>query len=199
MGRKVNHLKRMKTLVFSLMAAAVLLGAGLATAYTAGGRNAEALSGGSAAESGDALINSSMENSKVLFDSRVTDFDDTASVAKLLDLMKLESAVGKYTVKIYSRDGSDIMSLDIENTVRESDKAGFDRIVESYAQQLMALVEGIDEVEWTCPVFSDGSPEESVTGSLSAADASEELGADIKSFGESSTEFHKLLMKQTEA
>lgn len=199
MGREVKHLKRLKKLVFSLTAAVVLLGAGLAAAYTAGGRGAEAFSGEGSAESCDMLVNSSVENSKALFDSRVTDFDDTASVAKLMDVMKLDSAVGKYTVKIYNRDGLDIMRLDIENAVRESDKAEFDSTVEIYAQQLMALVEGIDEVEWVCPVTSDGSPEETMTGSLSAADASEILGADVKSFGTSSSELHKLLMKQAES
>lgn len=199
MGLRINSLKRLKTLVFSLTAAVVLLGAGLAAAYTAGGRDAEAFSGEGSAEAGDMLVNSSVENSKALFESRVTDFDDTASVAKLLDVMKLDSAVGKYTVNIYNRDGLDIMRLDIENAVRESDKAGFDSTVEIYAQQLMALVEGIDEVEWVCPVTSDGSPEDTVTGRLNAADASEILGADVKSFGTSSSELHKLLMKQAES
>lgn len=197
MGLRINSLKRLKTLVFSLTAAAVLMGVGLTASYTAGSRGNEVMAGNGTTETGAMLVNSSVENSKALFDNRVTDFNDTASVAKLLDLMMLEPAVGKYTVQIYNRDGSDIMRLNIENAVRESDKDVFDSTLEIYAQRLMALVEGIDEVEWTCPVCSDGSSEETVTVSLNTADASEKLGADIKLFGTSSSEFHKLLMKQS--
>lgn len=196
MRLRINSLKRLKTLVFSLAAVAVLMGAGLGASYTAGGNGNEVLAGNGTSEADALPVTGSVENAKALFDNRVTDFNDTASIVKLLDLMMLEPAIGEFTVQIYNRDGLDIMRINIETSVKKSDKDVFDNALEIYAQQLMALVEGIDEVEWTCPVCSDGSPEETVTVSVSAADASEKLGTDVKSFGTSSSEFHKLLMKQ---
>lgn len=200
MGREAGKksVKRLKTVVFSLAAAVVLAGVSLAVIHVAGNRNAEASASGTGITSGEFAVNSSEQNSALLYENRVSDIDDTAGIVRLLDAMNFENAVGKYTVKIYERDGIDVMSFEMSDTVAEADEKTFERNMGLFAQQLMALIEGIEKVEWNYPVASTGSPEESATGSLTADEASDEVGEDIHSFGTSASQLHRLLLIQAE-
>lgn len=200
MGREAGKksVKRLKTVVFSLAAAVVLAGAGLTVIHTAGGRSAEASASGSDLMSAEFTVNSSEQNSALLYKNRVSDIDDTAGIVRLLDAMNFENAAGKYTVKIYEKDGIDVMSFNITDAVGETDGKLFDRNMGIFAQQLMALIEDIEKVEWNYPVDSTGSPEESATGSLTADEASDEVGEDIHSFGTSAAQLHRLLLIQAE-
>lgn len=200
MGREAGKksVKRLKTVVFSLAAAVVLAGAGLTVIHTAGGRSAEASASGSDLMSAEFTVNSSEQNSALLYKNRVSDIDDTAGIVRLLDAMNFENAAGKYTVKIYEKDGIDVMSFNITDAVGEADGKLFDRNMGIFAQQLMALIEDIEKVEWNYPVDSTGSPEESATGSLTADEASDEVGEDIHSFGTSAAQLHRLLLIQAE-
>ncbi|MGN0703507.1 MAG: DUF4825 domain-containing protein [Lentihominibacter sp.] len=200
MGREAGKksVKRLKTVVFSLAAAVVLAGVSLAVIHVAGNRNAEASASGTGITSGEFAVNSSEQNSALLYENRVSDIDDTAGIVRLLDAMNFENAVGKYTVKIYERDGIDVMSFEMSDTVAEADEKTFERNMGLFAQQLMALIEGIEKVEWNYPVASTGSPEESATGSLTADEASDEVGEDINSFGTSASQLHRLLLIQAE-
>ena len=198
MGREAGKksVKRLKTVVFSLAAAVVLAGAGLTVIHTAGGRSAEASASGSDLMSAEFTVNSSEQNSALLYKNRVSDIDDTAGIVRLLDAMNFENAAGKYTVKIYEKDGIDVMSFNITDAVGETDGKLIDRNMGIFAQQLMALIEDIEKVEWIYPVDSTGSPEESATGSLTADEASDEVGEDIHSFGTSAPQLHRLLLIQ---
>ena len=200
MGREAGKksVKRLKTVVFSLAAAVVLAGAGLTVIHTAGGRSAEASASGSDLMSAEFTVNSSEQNSALLYKNRVSDIDDTAGIVRLLDAMNFENAAGKYTVKIYEKDGIDVMSFNITDAVGETDGKLIDRNMGIFAQQLMALIEDIEKVEWNYPVDSIGSPEESATGSLTADEASDEVGEDIHSFGTSAAQLHRLLLIQAE-
>ena len=200
MGREAGKksVKRLKTVVFSLAAAVVLAGAGLAVIHAAGGRSAEASASGSDLMSAEVTVNSSEQNSALLYKNRVSDIDDTAGIVRLLDAMNFENAAGKYTVKIYEKDGIDVMSFNITDAVGEADGKLFDRNMEIFAQQLMALIEDIEKVEWNYPVDSTGSPEESASGCLTADEASDEVGEDIHSFGTSAPQLHRLLLIQAE-
>lgn len=200
MGREAGKksVKRLKTVVFSLAAAVVLAGAGLTVIHTAGGRSAEASASGSDLMSAEFTVNSSEQNSALLYKNRVSDIDDTAGIVRLLDAMNFENAAGKYTVKIYEKDGIDVMSFNITDAVGETDGKLIDRNMGIFAQQLMALIEDIEKVEWNYPVDSTGSPEESATGSLTADEASDEVGEDIHSFGTSAAQLHRLLLIQAE-
>lgn len=142
-------------------------------------------------------IDSSEQNAAALYHNKINDINDTASIAKLLNAMKLESVIGKYTVQISRDDGVEILSLKVSDAIQYGDKTVFNANMEFYAQQMLALIPEIDRIEWSCPVTLHGSPEVTVKGVLSAASASEKLGTGVKYFGESQSNFHKLLIKQS--
>ena len=77
--------------------------------------------------SAEFTVNSSEQNSALLYKNRVSDIDDTAGIVRLLDAMNFENAAGKYTVKIYEKDGIDVMSFNITDAFGEADGKLFDR------------------------------------------------------------------------
>lgn len=177
-------------------------GESMASGNSAASRDA-ATSGNSAASGSSrqsslkpVLVDCSDQNSVALYDRKVSDVNDTASVVKLLDAMKLEAFAGKYSVKITGTGENCKLFIEMKNPVKKSDQETFNNNMEIYAQQMLALIVEINEVEWSCPAEAEGSPEDSVTGAVDVAAATQALGMDVKKFGASSAEVHKLLLMQ---
>lgn len=202
-------------LIFAALSAVIILAVAFAVMPVNNQSEASAASGdttasGESVDSGDSvasgsswrsslepvLVDCSDQNSVVLYDRKVSDVNDTASVVKLLDAMKLEAFAGKYSVKITGTGENCKLFIEMKNPVKKSEQETFNNNMEIYAQQMLALIVEINKVEWSCPAESEGSPEESVTGAVDAAAATQVLGMDVKKFGTSSAEVHKLLLMQ---
>lgn len=143
-------------------------------------------------------VDASSEHAQKLYDSRVEDINDTAAVAELLKVMELENVTGKFTTTITDEEGTKVFSISVATGVQQTDKSTFDDNMIKCAQQLMALIPSIGKVQWTYSVISADGESESVTDSLDAAEASEQLPKDISEYGKSAEAFEKLLNQQAE-
>ncbi|MDO4545874.1 MAG: DUF4825 domain-containing protein [Bacillota bacterium] len=185
-----------KILLLTLGAVAVILAAGLLVMHVLGDREA------SAAGSADSItvealsIDDSKSYAKELLECKVDDVNDTAAVAKLFDAMKLEEVTGEYTVTISAGEEAQVLSLTLTKPVAQADKETFDANMQLCAQQMLALIPQVGEVQWNYSVLSDSAKEEAVSVSLDEAGATKELGKNVKNYGNSAGKLQKLLEKQ---
>lgn len=141
-------------------------------------------------------VDNSAKNAGSLFECKVDDINDTASVAKLLEVIGLEEITGKYTVRIDKADGIHVMMLKIDEAVEKADKENFDYNVQLCAEQVLALVTDVRKVVWEYEVVTKDPKEESAVISIDTEGAGKELGKDVKSLGKSADTVKNLLTIQ---
>lgn len=141
-------------------------------------------------------VDNSAKNAGALFDCKVDDINDTASVAKLLEVIGLEKITGEYTVRIDKADDIRVMTLTIDEAVEKSEKENFDYNVQLCAEQVLALVTDVHKVVWEYGVAAKDSKEERAVISIDEAGAQKELGKAVKAFGKSADTVKNLLTIQ---
>ena len=144
-------------------------------------------------------VDDSAAHAKALYKCAVSDVGDTASVVDLLETMKLTNVSGEYTAEISSTDGQEVLSLTLSDEISKKDQKVFNNNMKLCAQQMLALIPGVQAVEWTYPVKSDGAEAEQTTVSLDADGAKEGLSHDIRDYGKSAKAVQKLLQEQNGA
>ena len=142
-------------------------------------------------------VDDSAAHAKALYKCAVSDVGDTASVVDLLEAMKLESVSGPYTAEISSKDGQEVLTLTLSDEISKKDQKVFNNNMKLCAQQMLALIPGVQAVEWMYSVKSDSAEAEQTTVSLDADGAKEGLSHDIRSYGKSAKAVQKLLTEQT--
>lgn len=143
-------------------------------------------------------IDDSGKYAKELYGKTVGDINDTEAVAELMESMGLEDAAGEYSIRISDRDGQKVLSIDLAEVIPEDQKDVFDSNMELYAQQMLALIPQIGEVEWTYVTDPDDEENGSAAVSLDAEKASKVLGKDVREFGASAKSVKELLTFQNE-
>ena len=133
---------------------------------------------------------------KEVFALAVKDKTDTVAIETLLETMKFDEYVGENTAEISAYEDGDVLSFMITSMVKKEDQEKFDEGVGKYAQQLLALIEGVNKVEWSYKVTSEDAKEQATIISLDATSASEEFGQDIKAYGKTLNDFKRLLSLQ---
>ncbi len=130
-----------------------------------------------------------------LFAVKVQSIGDSAAVATLLETIDLKKNVANYRVEIQA--GQQPLSLNIrfDKTVDEQGKDAFDKEMQKYAEQILALVADAQEVQWTYTLQRQGLQEE-VTVFLNEQQAQELLSQNVKIFGESVEAVEALLQMQ---
>lgn len=141
-------------------------------------------------------VDDSAAHAKALYKCAVSDVGDTASVVDLLEAMKLESVSGPYTAEISSKDGQEVLTLTLSDEISKKDQKVFNNNMKLCAQQMLALIPGVQAVEWMYPVKSDSAEAEQTTVSLDADGAKEGLSHDIRDYGKSAKAVQKLLTEQ---
>lgn len=141
-------------------------------------------------------VNDSAAHAKALYKCAVSDVTDTASVVDLLETMELEKVSGEYKAEISSKDGKEVLALTLSEKISGKDKKVFDNNMKLCAQQMLALIPGVQAVEWTYAIESDSAEAEQATVSLDVDGAKEGLSDDIRSYGKSAKAVHKLLREQ---
>ncbi len=144
-------------------------------------------------------VDDSAAHAKALYKCAVSDVGDTASVVDLLEAMKLQSVSGEYTAEISSKDGMEVLSLTLSDEISKKDQKVFNNNMKLCAQQMLALIPGVEAVEWTYPVKSDGAEAEQTTVSLDVDGAKEGLSHDIRDYGKSAKMVQKLLTEQADS
>ena len=141
-------------------------------------------------------VDDSATHAKALYKCAVSDVGDTASVVDLLETMELEKVSGEYKAEISSKDGKEVLALTLSEKISGKDKKVFDNNMKLCAQQMLALIPGVQAVEWTYSIESDSAEAEQATVSLDVDGAKEGLSDDIRSYGKSAKAVHKLLREQ---
>ena len=191
--------KNILKIVLAVMCVAVVAAtSALVTAIVCEGKEAPTVS-----EESEEVVNvklmevdNSAKNAGALFECKVDDINDTASVAKLLEVIGLEEITGKYTVRIDKADGIHVMMLKIDEAVEKADKENFDYNVQLCAEQVLALVTDVRKVVWEYEVVTKDPKEESTVISIDTEGAGKELGKDVKSLGKSADTVKNLLTIQ---
>ncbi|MFR8267798.1 MAG: DUF4825 domain-containing protein [Clostridia bacterium] len=141
-------------------------------------------------------VDDSAAHAKALYKCAVSDVEDTASVVDLLETMELEKVSGEYKAEISSKDGKEVLALTLSEKISGKDKKVFDNNMKLCAQQMLALIPGVQAVEWTYSIESDSAEAEQATVSLDVDGAKKGLSDDIRSYGKSAKAVHKLLREQ---
>lgn len=141
-------------------------------------------------------VNDSAAHAKALYKCAVSDVTDTASVVDLLETMELEKVSGEYKAEISSKDGKEVLALTLSEKISGKDKKVFDNNMKLCAQQMLALIPGVQVVEWTYSIESDSAETEQATVSLDVDGAKKGLSDDIRSYGKCAKAVHKLLREQ---
>lgn len=141
-------------------------------------------------------VDDSAAHAKALYKCAVSDVTDTASVVDLLETMELEKVSGEYKAEISSKDGKEVLALTLSEKISGKDKKVFDNNMKLCAQQMLALIPGVQVVEWTYSIESDSAETEQATVSLDVDGAKKGLSDDIRSYGKSAKAVHKLLREQ---
>ena len=144
-------------------------------------------------------VDDSAAHAKALYKCAVSDVGDTASVVDLLETMGLEKVSGEYKAEISSKDGKEVLALTLSEKISGKDKKVFDNNMKLCAQQMLALIPGVQAVEWTYSIESDSAEAEQATVSLDVDGAKEGLSHDIRSYGKSAKAVHKLLREQADS
>lgn len=144
-------------------------------------------------------VDDSAAHAKALYKCAVSDVGDTASVVDLLETMGLEKVSGEYKAEISSKDGKEVLALTLSEKISGKDKKVFDNNMKLCAQQMLALIPGVQAVEWTYSIESDSAEAEQATVSLDVDGAKERLSHDIRSYGKSANAVHKLLREQADS
>lgn len=197
MGKLIEN-KKTRNFVLIGLCLAVAAGAAVLLAMSTlyGSSEASAQSSTDEASAVDAAIDSSAEHAEELYSCKADDVNDTATVVKLLETMGLEDITGRYTSVIKKSDGEEVLTIALETSVGVEDKKSLDADMELCSQQILALIPAVDKVQWSYQLDSGEAEDETVTISLDTAAAEEQLGSDVKSFGESAENFQQLLMQQ---
>lgn len=136
------------------------------------------------------------EKAKKLFAAKTDSINDAVAVAKLLETIDLEKNVAQYSVELQVKEVPRTTTITFDKTIEEKQRIVFDKEMQRYAEQMLALITDLDAVEWTYKVIpKEGSPSE-VTVYLKTEDATKLLNQDIKKFGASENTVKKLLDMQ---
>lgn len=197
MEKMVKSKNILKIILAVMCLAVVAATSALVTAIVCEGKEAPTVSEGEEIVNVKLMeVDNSAKNAGALFECKVDDINDTASVAKFLEVIGLEEITGKYTVRIDKADGINVMMLKIDEAVEKADKENFDYNVQLCAEQILALVTDVHKVVWEYEVATKDSKEESAVISMDTAGAEKEFGKDVKSLGESADTVKNLLTIQ---
>lgn len=135
------------------------------------------------------------KEAETLFAAKVQSIGDSASVAALLETIDLKKNVANYRVEIQSAQQPLSMNIRFDKVVGEADKDAFDKAMQKYAEQILALITDAQEVQWTYTLKKQGGQED-VTVFLNEQQAQELLSQNVKAYGESAQAVDALLQKQ---
>lgn len=116
-----------------------------------------------------------------MYNARVDDITDTAQVAQLVEATDMREELGGYMITLKVKDDADTIVIAFEKKLKEGEDLAFDEAATWYAEQLLALIEEADAVQWN---YSIEGAKEKVVKELTTEQANELLGTDVKGYSE---------------
>lgn len=117
-----------------------------------------------------------------MYNARVDDITDTAQVAQLVEATEMREELGGYLITLKVKDGVDTLVVAFEKKLKEGEELAFDEAATWYAEQLLALIEEADAVQWSYSI--EGAKEKTVRV-LTTEQADELLETEVKGYSES--------------
>lgn len=130
-----------------------------------------------------------------LYNAGTANLSDTGAVAQLTETMDLRKNIGPYMVTLQITEDENACLITFDKEFYENEAAATDEVINMYAQQLLALIEDADKVNWTYKM-KKGDKVETVEGSLTTKQASDQLKLKIKEYGETPEMVQTLLNSQ---
>jgi len=128
-----------------------------------------------------------------MYNARVDDVTDTAQVAQLVEATDMRKELGGYMVTLKNKDGVNTIDIAFEKVLKEGEDLAFDEAATWYAEQLLALIEEADVIQWS---YSIEGAKEKVVKSLTTEQADELLSTDVKGYSETPELVQTLLNNQ---
>lgn len=123
------------------------------------------------------------DEARELFSAKVDSISDSAAVAKLLETIDLKTKVANYMVELQTKESPKSVNIRLHKTVAEADKNTFDRMVQGYALQILALINDAQQVQWTYTLIPQQGEPADVTIYLNQQQAAQLMGSDVKRYG----------------
>jgi hypothetical protein len=117
-----------------------------------------------------------------MYNARVDDITDTAQVAQLVEATDMRKELGGYLVTLKVKDDVDTLVIAFEKELKEGEDLAFDEAATWYAEQLLALIEEADAVQWSYKVED---AKEKTVKVLTTEQADELLKTEVKGYSES--------------
>lgn len=136
------------------------------------------------------------QQAQLLYDARVDDINNSAAVAKLLETIDLRKNVASYQVTLLVKDSPKSMVITFDKTISEAERQAFDEKMQNYAEQILALTNGADQVQWVYTVKGEDKKKEERNVYLDGERAKELLKNDVKKYGTSAKAVQNLLNQQ---
>lgn len=125
-----------------------------------------------------------------LYEARNPYIGDTSADGKLAKVLGISGRVGAFTSQLGTSHEPYSWTLDFQDNIRNSQV--MEASMKDYGCVLLALTDNLGEVAWTYTVDTDQGLAER-KGGITCQEASEYLGAEVKSFGESPEKVGELL------
>lgn len=130
-----------------------------------------------------------------LYNAGASTLSDTGAVAQLTETINLRKAVGPYMVTLQITEEENACLIIFDKEFYENEKAAVDEAINMCAQQMLALIEDADKINWKY-TLKKGNKTETVEGSLTTKEASDQLKLKIKEYGETPEMVQTLLNSQ---
>lgn len=143
---------------------------------------------GGALVTADGTVISPLANE--LYQARNPYIGDASADGRLAGVLGIGRYAGPFTNELQTSREPYGWTLNFQDSVRNS--LAMEASMKDYASVLLALTDNLGEVEWTYTVETEAGPIKR-RGSLTEKEASEYLGAEVKSFGESPGKVQKML------
>ena len=125
-----------------------------------------------------------------LFEQKNPYIGDASANGRLLEVLDIAKELGTYTIELRTNEEPYWIKLQFEICDMEPDK--FKAIVNEKAYFLLALIENADVVQYSYPEVENGK-KILAEGYMTKEQATENLGKNIKSFGESAEKVQELI------
>lgn len=136
------------------------------------------------------------QQAQLLYDARVDDINDSASVAKLLETVDLRKNMANYQVTLMVKESPKSMVITFDKTISAAEQQAFDEKMQKYAEQILALTKGADQVQWVYTVKGEDGKKEERNVYLDEQRAKELLKNDVTKYGASAKAVQNLLDQQ---
>lgn len=130
-----------------------------------------------------------------IYEARHAYIGDASENIRLAGALGICGDLGAFVNELQTTEEPYGWKLTFEHAVSENRKEYFDERMNAYAAVLLAAVDNLGQVSWEYPLRTQAGQEETQTGMLDRAKASEIVGKEIKDCAATETDLQELMEK----